>query len=86
MSRKEIAAIITSLVGIGIILYYMAVVYAGDPYRIMGGAVVMAVEIAVMIVVSIIVTSTKGNKDIGQGILIGSGVTLLVGFGICTGV
>ncbi len=37
-SQKHIAAVVTSVLGIGCITYFMAVVFRGDMYKMIGGA------------------------------------------------
>ncbi len=86
MDRKLIAALVTSVAGIGIIYYYMSVVFAGDNYRAMDGAVVMAVELFILLIIGSVTVSNKKTKDIGQGILIGTATTLVIGFGVCSAV
>ena len=86
MNKKYWIALLTALIGIGCIYYFMAVVYKGDQYRIIGGAIVMAIEMLIMLVAGIILFNSKSTKAIGQGILIGSAVTLVIGFGVCSSV
>lgn len=86
MNRKLIAALITSVLGIGIIYYIMSVVFAGDNYRIMAGAQALTIELLIMLFIGSAVVSNKKTKDIGQGILIGTGTTLVIGFGVCSAV
>lgn len=84
MSHKQLAAFITALLGIGCITYFMAVVFKGDQYKVVGGAFVMVIELLIMLITGIILVNIKKRKTIGQGVLIGAGITLLVGFGICS--
>jgi hypothetical protein len=84
--NKYIAAIVTSLTGIGIISWYMLVKYRHDQYRVLGGAIVMLFEILVMLIAGLVLLYIPKFKSIGQGILIGMGITLVIGFGICSGV
>lgn len=86
MKSKEtyIATLITSILGVGCIYYFMAVVYKDDNYRMLSGAIVMAVEMIVLLLAGIILTTTGKTKTIGQGVLLGSAITLVIGFGICS--
>jgi hypothetical protein len=86
MERKYIAVLVTALAGIGCIFYFMAVVYNGDNYRQLNGAVIMVTEMFVLLLLDLMMVADTKRKDIGQGILIGAGITLVVGFGICTSV
>lgn len=83
-SDKMSAAVITSIVGLAIITYFMAVVYRHDSMRVIGGAMVMAVEFLALIFISTIFLCFRSTKRIGQGVLIGTGVTMVIGFGICS--
>jgi len=86
MSRKYWAALITALIGIGYIYYFMAVISEGGNYRSLGGAIVMFFEMVILLITGLILVSISKTKDIGQGVLIGSAVTFLIGFGICSSV
>jgi hypothetical protein len=86
MKRKSIATLITSIAGIGFIYYYLNVALKKGPYSIIDGAWVLAIEVFLLIITAIITMSFKQYKDIGEGILIGTGITLLIGFGICSSV
>jgi hypothetical protein len=83
---KYIAALVTAVLGIACIFYFMAVVYKGDSYRSLGGAIVMVFEMVIMVVTGWILVSMKSTKPIGQGVFIGAAVTLIIGFGVCTAV
>ena len=83
-SDKMIAAVVTSVIGLAIITYYMAVVFRNDSWKVVGGAMVMVCELLALVVVSTILLCFRDTKRIGQGTLIGTGVTLVIGFGICS--
>ncbi|MCX6317907.1 MAG: hypothetical protein NTW29_11490 [Bacteroidetes bacterium] len=83
-NRKIIAALLTSIVGIGIIYYYLHVLHPHDNYKEMGAAIVLSIEMLCMWLIGAILSSSRNLKDIGQGIITGSFITLLVGFGVCT--
>jgi LytS/YehU family sensor histidine kinase len=82
--QKLIAVLVTSIIGIGIITYYMHVLHPNDNYAAMGGAIVMTIELLCMWLIAAILSSVKHLKEISQGIFTGSLLTLLVGFGVCT--
>jgi hypothetical protein len=86
MNKKYVAAFVTAFLGIGCISYFMAVVYKGDQYGVIGGAVVMVIEMFVLLITAIILYSSKETKAIGQGVFIGSAITLVIGFGVCSSV
>jgi len=86
MNQKYLAAFITSILGIGCIYYFMAVVYKGDNYAVIGGAMVMVFEMIFLLLTGVILFNIQSTKPIGQGVLIGSAVTLVIGFGICSSV
>jgi hypothetical protein len=83
-SDKMIAAVITSIVGLAIITFFMAVVYRHDSMKVIGGAVVMVCEFLALILIATIFLCFRSTKRIGQGTLIGTGVTMVIGFGICS--
>jgi hypothetical protein len=62
----------------------MFVEYKGDNYKAIAGAVIMAIEMIILLVTGIILVNLNKTKSIGQGVLIGTGITLVIGFGICT--
>jgi hypothetical protein len=82
--KKYIAAFVTSILGIGCISYFMFVEFKGDMYRSIAGLVVMVMEMLVMLCTGIILVNMNKTKSIGQGVLIGTGITLVIGFGICS--
>jgi hypothetical protein len=84
MNQKFWAALITSVVGIGIVIYFTAVVYKNDPWGAIGIAMVMVVELFIMLVAGILLVFDPKTKPIGQGILLGALITLVVGFGVCS--
>lgn len=86
LNPKHTAATITALAGNAVILYFMTMVFRGDNYRVMSGAIVMALEILIFLLLSLILVNFKKTEQIGQGTLIGTGITLLVGFGICSSI
>ena len=86
MNKKYWIALLTAVLGIGCIYYFMAVVYKGDNYRVIAGAIVMLVEMIVLLITGSILVSISKTKAIGHGILIGSAITLVIGFGVCSSV
>jgi hypothetical protein len=82
--KKYIAAFVTSILGIGCISYFMFVEYKGDNYKAIAGAVIMAIEMIVLLLTALILACMSKTKSIGQGVLIGTGITLTIGFGICS--
>lgn len=82
--NKFIAALVTAIIGIGVISWFMFVEFHDDSYRILGGAVVMVVEILAFLLISAVLLFIPGLKSIASGILIGTGITALVGFGVCS--
>lgn len=82
--RKFTAVLVTAILGIGIIYYYLHVLHPHDNYKEMGGAVVLAIEMLCMWLIAAILSFSKDLKDISQGIVTGSFITLLVGFGVCS--
>jgi hypothetical protein len=86
MNKKYLTALITSIVGIGIVVYCSTVVYKNDSYGVLGIAVAMAIELFILLLVGIGLLVNPDTKPIGQGMLLGALITLLIGFGICTSV
>lgn len=84
--NKYLAALITALCGIGCIYYFMVVEYKDDNYRILAGAFVMFIEVLILALAGVIFFNFKKTRSVGQGILIGTLVTLVIGFGICSSV
>ena len=84
MSKKYLAALITAILGVSCMYFFMTVVYEEDKFRIVSGLLVMMVEMVVLFTTCIILLAIKKTKQIGQGVLLGSFVTLIIGFGICT--
>jgi hypothetical protein len=82
--NKYIAAFVTSLLGIGCISYFMFVEYKGDNYKSLAGAVIMAIETVTLLLTGFVLVIINKTKTIGQGVLIGTGITLVIGFGICS--
>jgi hypothetical protein len=83
--NRYTAAFITSLVGIAIISWFMFVVYRNEgSYKALEGAIVMVCEITIFLITGLTLLTMKKTRPIGQGILIGTGITLVIGFGICS--
>jgi hypothetical protein len=82
--KKYIAAFVTSILGIGCISYFMFVEYKGDNYKAIAGALIMAIEMIVLLLIGLVLVSISKTKSIGQGVLIGLGITFVIGAGICT--
>jgi hypothetical protein len=85
-SQRLITAMITAFAGIGIITYFMVVVFRDDKWKALAGAVVMAYEIIPLGLVSVVLLLFRRTRQIGEGMLIGTGITLVIGFGICSSV
>lgn len=84
MNKTYLAACITAAIGIGYIIYYMTVLAAHDPYRVIGCAIVMVVEIFLMLFAYLILNSIPQTKAWSGGVFIGMLLTLLIGFGLCS--
>lgn len=54
MDRKYVSALLTVILGIGIIAFFMGIVYRGDNYRQIAGAVIMFFEMIILFVTGII--------------------------------
>lgn len=85
-NSKYLSAFITAALGIGYIAYYMGVEVKGDQYGAIGGAVVMVVEMIIFGLLGLLLLVDQRTKSVGQGILLGAGVALVIGFGICSAV
>jgi hypothetical protein len=86
MSKKYLTTLITSIVGIGVVVYFSTVVYKNDDYGALGVAVAMAIELFILLLTGLGLLASKETKPVGQGMLLGALIILLVGFGICTSV
>jgi hypothetical protein len=84
INQKLLATLITSVVGIGIVIYFAAFVYKNDHWGVIGIAVVMVVELFIMLVAGILLVFGQKTKSIGEGILLGALITLVIGFGVCS--
>ena len=81
---KYTVAFITAFLGIGCISWFMLVVFRNDPYKIIGGAFIMFFEMIILVLTALILRISQKTKPIGQGVLLGSAITLVIGFGVCS--
>ena len=85
MSNKYKAALITSILGVGFIICYVSFdANRSIQYGILDVAIVMFFELLVMLVAGIFLICFKNTKQSGYGVLLGTAITLVIGFGICT--
>jgi hypothetical protein len=84
VNKKYLITLLTAIAGIGCIYYFMAFVYNNDKYGVIGGALVMLVEMILLIFTGAMFASFEKTRGIGQGILLGAAITFVIGFGICT--
>lgn len=81
---RYLAAIITAVTGIGFAYFFMMPEFKDDSYGALGGAVVMFIEMVVLSVICVVLFLIKGTQEIAKGVLTGTLITLVVGFGICS--
>jgi hypothetical protein len=85
MSEKYWATLITAVLGIGIITCVM-VINIEDQWRALNGAVAMFIEISVMLLTALVLRTGEKTKPISNGILLGTAITLVIGFGVCSAI
>lgn len=86
MNKKYLAALITSILGIGFISIYVTFgVSKGGQY---GGALEAAgpffAEVMLLLFTGLILLTNESSKPIGRGVLLGTLITAVIGFGICS--
>jgi hypothetical protein len=86
MSKRNLAALITSIIGIGFISIYVAfIVPKGGQYGgIFEAAGAFLVEVVLLLFTGLILLMEEKSKPIGKGILLGTLITAVIGFGICS--
>ena len=82
--NKFWATIITTIVGVSIVIYFFSRASKGNQYGLLDVAVSMAAELAIMGLIGLVLLTGQNTKKIGQGVLFGTLLTLLIGFGICS--
>jgi hypothetical protein len=82
--EKYLAAFITAFLCIGYIIYYMTVEEKGSQYAMLGGAIVVVTEILVFGLIGLLLLPGRRTRSVGQGILLGTAVSFVVGFGLCS--
>ena len=89
-NNKYIAALITSVLGVGCIIFFIAFVFKVDKRhaQTFGLALeianLMVVELIIIFIAGIILLCFKDTRSIGYGVLMGAAITLVIGFGVCT--
>ncbi len=86
MNKKYWAALITSILGIGFISIYVAFIApkGGQYGGIFEAAITFAFEVFILLTTGLVLLSSEKSKPIGKGILLGTAVTAVIGFGICS--
>jgi hypothetical protein len=82
--NKYIVAFITAFLGIGYLFWYLFVQSKHDQHRSIGAAFVIAGELGIFLVAGLLFIFFPRTKFIGQGIFLGTLITLIIGFGVCT--
>jgi len=86
MNKKYWAALITSILGIGFISMYVAfVVPKGGQYGgIFDAAGIFLVEVVLLLFTGLVLLTDERSKPVGRGVLLGTLITAVIGFGICS--
>ncbi|MBC7872816.1 MAG: hypothetical protein H7Y01_02410 [Ferruginibacter sp.] len=85
MSKKYMAALISSVLGIGFLVYHIAVSSKDNrQYGILDTAMVLFIELVIMLIAGLLLLVMKDTRQIGNGVLLGVVITLVIGFGICS--
>ncbi|HMK24745.1 MAG TPA: hypothetical protein VK483_01860 [Chitinophagaceae bacterium] len=86
MNKKYWAALITSILGIGFISLYVAfAVPKGGQYGgIFEAAGTFFVEVVLLLFTGLILLMDDKSKPVGKGVLLGTLITAVIGFGICS--
>ena len=67
-----------------LIVAVSAFIYRNDNYGVLGIFLILCVAVILEFIVGIILAIKPSTRPMGQGILLGSGLVLLFGLGICT--
>jgi hypothetical protein len=85
-NKKITSTLITSIVGIVIVIIAAASSHDPHGYGALAVALVMGFECIGMLLIGLILHARPETRAIGSGVMLGMLITMLIGFGICSSV